>query len=116
MSEVLNRITIITRPEKKEELRVMLKDLGIQGMTVSGCSGCGVQKASMRYYRGAVKEVRLLKKVMFEVVVPEDKTQIIIDAACELLRTGEIGDGKIFVEEELQAIKIRTNEQGINAL
>lgn len=115
-TEAIYRVTIITRREKQEELRVAMQEIGITGMTVTSCTGCGVQKASVRFYRGNAKEVRLLPKVMFEIVVSEIPVETIIKKAREVLCTGEIGDGKIFVEEEMRAIKIRTQEEGVKAL
>ena len=116
MDEIYDRVTIITRREKTEELRKALKELDVNGMTVTRVEGCGVQRAVVRYFRGVKSEVRLLPKVMFEVVVSENKTESIIEKAREVLYTGEIGDGKIFVEEERKAIKIRTKEEGLKAL
>lgn len=116
MSEVLNRVTIITRREKEEELRAALKEIGVDGMTVTEVEGCGVQRAEVRYYRGIKSEVRLLPKVMFEMVVSEISVEAIAAKAKEVLYTGKIGDGKIFVEEENRAIKIRTGQEGQKAL
>jgi nitrogen regulatory protein PII len=116
MGDILNRVTIITRREKQEELRQALVELGIKGMTVTRVEGCGVQRAQVRYFRGVKEEVRLLPKVMFEMVVSDIPVDSIIEKAKEVLYTGEIGDGKIFVEEELNAIKVRTKEEGKAAL
>lgn len=116
MNEVLDRVTIITRREKEEELRRALKEIGIDGMTVTNVEGCGVQRAEVRYYRGVKSEVRLLPKVMFEVVVSESIVDKIIAKAKEVLHTGKIGDGKIFVEEESRIVRIRTGEEGSQAL
>ncbi|TYQ12729.1 UNVERIFIED_CONTAM: nitrogen regulatory protein P-II family [Acetivibrio alkalicellulosi] len=116
MEETLNRVTIITRREKQEELRQALSELGIKGMTVTRVEGCGVQRVEVRYYRGVKTEVRLLPKVMFEMVVSEIPVESIVKTAREVLYTGEIGDGKIFVEEEQSVFKIRTKEEGKTAL
>lgn len=116
MNEILDRVTIITRREKEEELRRALKEIGIDGMTVTNVEGCGVQRAEVRYYRGVKSEVRLLPKVMFEVVVPEPIVDKIVAKAKSVLRTGQIGDGKIFVEEEARIVRIRTGEEGSKAL
>lgn len=116
MEDTLSRVTIITRREKQEELRQALSEIGITGMTVTRVEGCGVQRAEVRYYRGVKAEVRLLPKVMFEMVVSEVPVESIIKKAREVLYTGEIGDGKIFVEEEQNAFKIRTKEEGKPAL
>ena len=116
MGDTLNRVTIITRREKQEELRQALVELGITGMTVTRVEGCGVQRAEVRYYRGVKTEVRLMPKIMFEMVVSEIPVESIVKKAREVLYTGEIGDGKIFVEEEQNAIKIRTKEEGKTVL
>lgn len=114
--EVLSKVTIVTRREKKEELRAALQKLGVTGMTVTNCTGCGVQKAVMRYYRGAKKEIKLLPQVKFEITLCEIPVDDVIKTAKEVLYTGEIGDGKIFVEEEKRVVKIRTGEEGVAAL
>ena len=116
MEDTLNRVTIITRREKREELQEALKEIGVNGMTVSMVEGCGVQRAVVRYFRGVKSEVKLLPKVMFEMVVPESLVEKIVVKARDVLYTGEIGDGKIFVEEERCTVKIRTKEEGIQAL
>ena len=116
MEDTLSRVTIITRREKKDELQVALKELGVNGITVTMVEGCGVQRAVVRYFRGVKSEVRLLPKVMFEMVVPEKLVEKIIVKARDILYTGEIGDGKIFVEEERNVVKIRTKEEGKKAL
>lgn len=116
MAETMDKITIITRREKQEELREALQEMGISGMTVTAVTGCGVQHATIRYYRGQKQEVRLLPKVMFELVVPEPIVEAVIRTSRKVLCTGEIGDGKIFVEEQMEAVKIRTKERGIEAL
>lgn len=116
VGEVLNRVTIITRREKKDALRKALSDIGVKGLTVSNVEGCGVQKGEVRYYRGVKLEVRLMPKVMFELVVSEIPVEDVIKAAQSVLCTGEVGDGKIFVEEERQVIRIRTKEEGVMAI
>jgi len=116
MGDILSRVTIVTRIEKQEELRQALVELGITGMTVTRVKGCGVQRAEVRYYRGIKTEVRLLPKVMFEMVVSEIPVEEIVKKARKVLYTGEIGDGKIFVEEEENVIKIRTKQEGRAAL
>lgn len=116
MNEILDRVTIITRREKEEELRRALKEIGIDGMTVTNVEGCGVQRAEVRYYRGVKSEVRLLPKVMFEVVVSESIVDKIIAKAKEVLHTGKIGDGKIFVSDIKRVVRIRTGEEDKIAL
>ncbi|WKY44050.1 P-II family nitrogen regulator [Eubacteriaceae bacterium ES2] len=116
MEEILNRVTIITRREKKEPLRKALCDIGVKGLTVSDVEGCGVQKGEMRYYRGSQLEVRLLPKIKFELLIPEVQMEGVLKEAQSVLFTGEVGDGKIFVEEEKRVIRIRTQEEGLEAV
>lgn len=116
MGEPLNRVTIITRREKTEELRQALVELGVNGITVTMVEGCGVQYAVVRYFRGVKAEMRLLPKVMFEMVISDIPVESVVKAARDVLYTGNIGDGKIFVEEELAVYKVRTDEEGKNAL
>ena len=117
MSEdVISKVTIITRREKFAELRDALHAIGITGMTITAVEGCGVKRGHVRYYWGVKEEIRLMPKIKVEMIVCEVPVQAVIDAALETLRTGEIGDGKIFVSEELRVVKIRTGEEGRSAL
>lgn len=88
----------------------------MRGLTVTDVDGCGVQRGEIRYYRGVKLEVRLMPKIMFELVVSEIPVEDVIEAAQSVLYTGEVGDGKIFVEEERRVVKIRTQEEGIEAI
>ncbi|MDR0885934.1 MAG: P-II family nitrogen regulator [Clostridiales Family XIII bacterium] len=114
--DTISKITIITRREKFDELRDALNEIGITGMTVTLVEGSGAQKGTLRYYRGIKEEVRLMPKIKVELIVSEVPVQAVIDASLKILQTGEIGDGKIFVSEELRVIKIRTGEEGKSAL
>jgi nitrogen regulatory protein PII len=114
--DVISKITIITRREKFDELKDALHAIGITGMTITLVEGSGVQKASIRYYRGVKEEVKLIPKIKIEMIVCEVPVQAVIDTALKVLRTGEMGDGKIFVSEELRVVKIRTGEEGKAAL
>jgi len=110
------KIDIITRPESFDALKDELNKIGITGMTVSNVLGCGMQKGYKEYYRGTEVEINLRPKVKVEVVVCEVPVQKVIDAAMKVLRTGKVGDGKIFVSELTNVFKIRTGEAGWAAL
>jgi len=116
MSEKMTKIDIITRTSKFEELKEALNDIGITGMTVTQVLGCGMQKGITEMYRGVPVSINLLPKVKLEVVVCEVPVQKVVDTAVEILRTGEIGDGKIFIYPVENVIKIRTGEEGVAAL
>ncbi len=116
MSVKMTKIDIITRQGKFEDLKEALGKIGITGMTVSQVLGCGMQKGLTEYYRGVPVEVNLLPKVRIEVVVCEIPVDLVVETAQKVLRTGKIGDGKIFVYEVANVIKIRTGEQGRDAL
>jgi nitrogen regulatory protein PII len=116
MADIISKVTIITRREKFDELKEALHAIGITGMTITLVEGSGVQKASIRYYRGVKEEVRLMPKIKIEMIVSAVPVQDIIDTSLKVLQTGEMGDGKIFVSEELRVVKIRTGEEGAAAL
>lgn len=112
----MNKVEIITRQEKLEELKAELNEVGINGMTVSHVLGYGVQKGHKHKYRGVEYSIDLLPKVKIEMVVCTVPVQTVIDTALKVLRTGEIGDGKIFVTPVSRSIKVRTGEEGREAL
>ncbi|MDF2986217.1 MAG: ammonium transporter, partial [Eubacterium sp.] len=112
----MTKIDIITKQNKFEALKVAMNDIGITGMTVSNVLGCGMQKGSMEYYRGIEMEIRLLPKVKVEIVVCKIPVETVIDAAKRVLYTGKIGDGKIFVYDVENVLKVRTGEEGYDAL
>lgn len=116
MSTKLTKIDIITRPAKFEDLKEALNEIGITGLTVTQVLGCGIQKGVTEMYRGVPMAINLLPKVKVEVVVCEVPVDLVVDTAKSVLRTGAIGDGKIFVYPVENVIKIRTGEEGINAL
>jgi len=110
------KIESIIRPEKLEEVKKSLGLLGVNGMTVFDVEGVGKQPAKSRLYRGQEFTIDLLPKVKIEVVVPEEKKEAVIDELLKSARTGEVGDGKIFVTNVSEVYRIRTSEQGIKAL
>lgn len=110
------KIEIITRQSKLEELKAALNEIGINGMTVTNVLGYGVQKGQKHMYRGVEYGVDLLPKVKVEMVVCSVPVDSVVDTAVKVLRTGEIGDGKIFVSPVLRTIKVRTGEEDKDAL
>ena len=116
MEEKISKIDIITRPEKFQELKEALEKIGVTGMTVTDVIGCGAQKGHKEYYRGVEVEVNMLHKVKVEIVVCEVPVDLVVKTATKVLRTGKIGDGKIFIYDVAKAIRIRTGEEGAGAL
>ncbi|MFP4697626.1 MAG: P-II family nitrogen regulator [Eubacteriales bacterium] len=112
----ITKIEIITRSSKFEELKEELNKIGISGMTVSQVLGCGLQKGKTEFYRGTEYSMDLLPKVKVEVIVCEIPVEEVVSTAKKVLRTGEIGDGKIFIYPVENVIKIRTGEEGLKAL
>lgn len=112
----MKRVEMIIRPEKLEDVKAVLNDLALQGMTVTMVSGCGRQKGRKKIYRGSEFTINLLPKVKIETVVPDDKVKPLIGKVTEQTKTGEIGDGKIFVYNVEEAVRIRTGETGDSAL
>ena len=109
-------ITALIQPEKLPDVKRELFKNDIFKMTVSTAIGCGQQKGYTEVYRGVVEEVNLLNKVRIEVVVNDDFAQTAIDAIINGARTGNIGDGKIFVSKLDECIRIRTGEKGKDAV
>lgn len=112
----MKKIEVITRPEKLEELKDFVNKSGKFGMTVSMVSGCGLQKGRKEVYRGTEVNINLLPKVKVEIVCQDDKTEMLVTGIADAVRTGAIGDGKIFIYSIEDAIKIRTGERGEGAL
>lgn len=116
MAIQMSKVTIITRREKFEELRIKLFEIGVEGMTVTEVEGCGVQKGIDLMIRGVKKHIHLLPKIKVDIVVSTVPVQSIIDVATKVLHTGDIGDGKIFVSEIKEVVRIRTGERNEAAL
>lgn len=112
----MTKIDIITRQSKFEELKEAMNDIGITGMTVTQVLGCGIQKGKSEFYRGVETELNLLPKVQIEIVVAKVPVRKVIDTAKRVLYTGHVGDGKIFVYDVENVIKVRTGEEGYDAL
>ncbi|WP_028081584.1 P-II family nitrogen regulator [Solimonas soli] len=109
-------IAAIIKPFKLDEVREALSDIGVAGITVTEVKGFGRQKGHTELYRGAEYVVDFLPKVKIEVAVADDKLDAAIDAISKAAHTGKIGDGKIFIYNLDQAIRIRTGETGKDAL
>jgi nitrogen regulatory protein P-II 2 len=109
-------ITAIIKPFKLEEVRTALTDLGLQGMTVTEVKGYGRQKGHTEIYRGAEYAVSFLPKIKMEVVVSDGQVEKALDAIQRAAKTGQIGDGKIFVSPIDTTVRIRTGEADDNAL
>lgn len=109
-------VTAIIKPFKLEDVRQALQDAGVEGLTVTEVKGYGRQKGHKEIYRGAEYAVNFLPKVRIDVVVPADLVAKVIEELSNSARTGEIGDGKIFVQPVEQAVRIRTGETDQAAL
>jgi len=112
----MKKLEIIIRPEKLEVVKNILNDGGASGMMVTNIMGFGNQKGVTHLYRGTEYSVNLLPKLKVETVVADDKKQALIDALCKQVSTGNHGDGKIFVYDIEDAIRLRTGESGNTAL
>lgn len=108
----MTKVEIITRPEKLEVLKEALNAIGVAGMTVSQVYGCGLTKGHKEVYRGAEYNINLLPKIKVETVVCEIPVESVVETAKRVLRTGNLGDGKIFVYPIENAVRIRTGEEG----
>ena len=109
-------ITAIIKPFKLDDVREALSEIGVQGITVTEVKGFGRQKGHTELYRGAEYVVDFLPKIKLEVAVPDDLAERVIETLLQSARTGKIGDGKIFVSDLAQAIRIRTGELDADAL
>jgi len=112
----MTKVTIITNQDKYTELQTSLDKIGITGMTVTNVLGYGMQKGHTEYYRGAPVKTRLLPKVQVDIVVCKIPTETVVDTVKKALYTGNMGDGKIFIYDVENVIKIRTGEEGYDAL
>ena len=112
----LTKITILAKHEKLEALKNSMIAIGITGMTVSNVMGCGIQRGKTEYYRGVPHSAQLLPRIQLEIVVSKVPVRTVIEAAKNVLYTGHIGDGKIFISDVENVVKIRTGEEGCAAL
>ena len=109
-------VIAIIKPFKLDEVRDALTSIGVHGMTISEVKGYGRQKGHTEIYRGAEYAVHFLPKVRLEIAVPDDQVDRVIDAITAAAKTGQIGDGKIFVTDISRAVRIRTGETNNDAL
>jgi nitrogen regulatory protein P-II 1 len=114
--KIMKLIIAMIQPHKLPDVKQALFDADVHKMTVTNALGCGQQKGFTETYRGVIHEVNLLKKVKLEIAVNEDYVKPTIDAIIKGSRTGKIGDGKIFIIDLLDCIRIRTKEYGKEAI
>lgn len=112
----MKKIEAIIRPHKLEEVRELLLEAGIKGMTVLEVRGMGRQKGHTEIYRGSEYQVDLLPKIKIEIVVPDTSADKAVNVIVNGAKTGEVGDGKIFISTIDEAIRVRTAEAGDSAL
>ena len=112
----MSKVTIVTKQSMFERLKSAMDEIGVTGMTVTQVLGCGMQKGRPEYYRGVEMETSLLPKIEVDIVVCKIPVRTVIDAAKNALYTGHIGDGKIFVYDVEQVVKVRTGEEGLRCL
>ena len=112
----MKKVEAIIRPFKLDEVKIALVNAGIVGMTVSEVRGFGRQKGQTERYRGSEYTVEFLQKLKVEIVVEDDQLDMVVDKIISAARTGEIGDGKIFVSPVDQIIRIRTGEKNQEAI
>jgi nitrogen regulatory protein P-II 1 len=113
---VMKRIEAIIRPSKLDEVKEALSEAGIQGMTVTEVKGFGRTGGKREVYRGSAYVVDFLPKIKIEIVAPDGLVATILDAVQKSAKTGKIGDGKIFISDVLDAVRIRTGEHGEEAV
>ena len=112
----LKKIEAIIRPFKLDEVKIALVNAGIVGMTVTEVRGFGRQKGQTERYRGSEYTVEFLQKLKLEIVVEDDQVEMVVDKVIQASRTGEIGDGKIFISPVAETIRIRTGEKNLEAI
>ncbi len=109
-------IIAVIKPQKLDDVRGALNGLGVSGMTVTEVKGYGRQKGHKEVYRGAEYQVDFVPKLKIEIAVPSDQADAAVNAIVASARSGAIGDGKIFVLDLLEAVRVRTGETGVDAL
>ena len=112
----MKKIEAIIKPFKMEGVKDALAEIGVEGMTVSEVKGFGRQKGHTEIYRGSEYTVDFLPKVKLEIVLPDELAQRAVEVITQAAKTGKIGDGKVFVSDVEQAIRIRTDERGAEAI
>jgi len=114
--KTMKKIELLIKPFKLDEVKEALANLGIYGMTVSEVKGFGQQKGHTELYRGAEYQVDFVPKVKIEIVVNDDVVEKAVDTVIAAARTGKIGDGKVFIIDVEESIRIRTGERGTSAI
>ncbi len=114
--EKMKKIEAIIKPFKLDDVKEALNEIGIQGMTISEVKGYGRQKGHKEIYRGAEYVVDFIPKVKIELVIAAERVNEVTKTICEAANTGKLGDGKIFVTPVEHAIRVRTGEEGIDAI
>ena len=109
-------VTAVVKPFRLEDVKASLQAIGVTGLTVSEASGYGRQRGHVEVYRGAEYTVDLVQKVRIEVLAADDDVDRIVDAIVETARTGKIGDGKVWVMPVDRVVRVRTGEQGADAI
>lgn len=112
----MKMISAVIKHFKLEDVRNALLEAGVHGMTITEVKGFGRQKGHVELYRGAKYEVKFLPKIKIELAVPDEKAEEILGVIAEAARTGEVGDGKVFVYDLLDVMRIRTGERGNQAI
>ena len=112
----MKKIEAIVKPFKVEDVKEALAEIGVEGMTLSEVKGFGRQKGHSEIYRGSEYTVDFLPKVKFEIVIVDERVSRAVDVILRAAKTGKIGDGKVFVCDVEQAIRIRTDERGAEAV
>lgn len=112
----MKKIEAIIRPGKLEEIKEALNKYNIHGLTISQVMGCGLQKGRKEFYRGTEVNMNLLPKIKIEIVAKDESVEEIISIICKEAKTGEVGDGKIFVYNIENVVRIRTGEKGETAI
>ena len=108
----MKRISAVVRPEKLEPLKEALFEKNVRGMTIYQVHGCGNQHGWKEYFSGSEIFLNMIPKVKFEIVVDDSQVEELVELICSVARTGEVGDGKIFVSDIERVIRVRTGEEG----
>lgn len=112
----MKKIDAYIRPEKLEEIKAHLDEMHLNGLSVNQVMGFGKQKGWKEFVRGTEIDYNFLPKVKLEIVVADDQAEDVVEKICQIAYTGNVGDGKIFISEVLDAIRIRTREKGLDAV
>ncbi len=114
--DVVKLVTAIIKPHKVEEVKDALTEVGVQGITLSEVRGFGRQRGHTEVYRGAEYQVDFVPKAMLEILVAEGEVDGVVDALVKTARTGQVGDGKVFVTDVERVVRIRTGDEDVDAI